>query len=318
MRILLLGGAGFLGVHLARSLVAQGHLVTVVDDFSRGREDDELAALGADVLHADLTQASAFAQLPHGWDQVYMLAAVVGVRNVERDPYRTITVSTGALLHLLDWLRPGERLFLASTSEVYAGGVRAGVVAVPTPEEVPLMIENVASPRFAYAISKLVSEAAVSHAARAKGIPYVIARFHNVYGPRMGTDHVIPELSLRALERPDPFPVYGISQSRAFCYVDDAVEAMQRLMRTDAAVGQIVNIGTDTETGIGDLARLVLRIAGHDAELVALPPAPDSVDRRCPDITRLRALTGFTPRVPLEEGVRRTFDWYARHMGPVR
>jgi nucleoside-diphosphate-sugar epimerase len=318
MRILLLGGAGFIGLHLARSLVAAGHLVTVVDDFSRGREDDELAELGASVMHADLTRADAFAEIPHGWDQVYMLAAVVGVRNVERDPYRVINVSAGALLHLLDWLRPGARLFFASTSEVYAGGVRAGMVAVPTPEQVPLVIENVASPRFAYAISKMVSEAAVSHAAQAKQIPYVIGRFHNVYGPRMGTDHVIPELSLRALQRPDPFVVYGVSQSRAFCYVDDAVDAMQRLMGSDLAAGQIVNIGNDTETGIGDLARLVLRIAGHDAELAALPAPPDSVDRRCPDISRLRALTGFEPTVALEEGVARTFDWYARHMGPVR
>jgi UDP-glucose 4-epimerase/UDP-glucuronate decarboxylase len=318
MRILLLGGAGFIGVHLARRLVSAGHLVTVVDDFSRGREDDELAELGTSVLHADLTQAAAFEHLPHGWDQVYMLAAVVGVRNVERDPYRVINVNAGSLLHLLEWLRPGGRLFFASTSEVYAGGVGTGSVPVPTPEDVPLVIENVASPRSAYAVSKLMSEAAVSHAARAKGIPYVIARFHNVYGPRMGTDHVIPELSLRALQRPDPFPVYGVGQSRAFCYVEDAVDAMQRLMQTDAAMGRIVNIGNDTETGIDELARLVLRIAGHDAEVAALPAPPDSVDRRCPDISRLRTLTGFEPKVALEEGVRRTFDWYADHMGPAR
>jgi UDP-glucose 4-epimerase/UDP-glucuronate decarboxylase len=88
-------------------------------------------------------------------------------------------------------------------------------------------------------------------------------------------------------------------------------------MQTDGALGRIVNIGNDTETGIGELARLVLRIAGHDAEVAALPAPPDSVDRRCPDISRLRTLTGFEPKVALEEGVRRTFDWYAHRMHPA-
>jgi UDP-glucose 4-epimerase/UDP-glucuronate decarboxylase len=100
MRVLVLGGAGFIGVHLTRRLTADGHLVTIVDDFSRGREDPELAALGVPIVHADLTDPAAYAQLPLGWDHVYMLAAVVGVRNVERDPARVIRVNTLALMHL--------------------------------------------------------------------------------------------------------------------------------------------------------------------------------------------------------------------------
>ncbi|MCW6007985.1 NAD-dependent epimerase/dehydratase family protein [Micromonospora sp. CPCC 205371] len=313
MKTLVLGGAGFIGLHLTRRLLADGHSVTVVDDFSRGRDDRELAAIRprVDVCEADLTSASAYDGLPHGWDQVYLLAAIVGVRNVERDPARVLRVNTLALLHLLDWLRPDERLFFASTSETYAGTVSAGLAPVPTGEEVPLLIEDVAAPRFAYAVSKLWGEAAVLHTARAKDLECVVGRFHNVYGPRMGADHVIPELSLRAIRRENPFRVYGVEQSRAFCHVDDAVEAMVRLMSSDQATGQIVHIGNDTEpTGVGDLAELVLRVAGFEPVLDVLPAPPGSVAQRCPDITKLRSLTGFEPKVSLEEGVRHTYEWY--------
>jgi nucleoside-diphosphate-sugar epimerase len=309
MKALVLGGAGFIGVHMTRRLVADGHEVTVVDDFSRGRNDPELSELNVPVISADLTDPRAFDAIPHGWDQVYMLAAVVGVRNVEKDPARVVRINTLALLNTLDWLQPGEKLFFASTSEVYAGGVSAGIVPVPTPEIVPLMIEDITAPRFAYAGSKLLGEQAVVHIARAKEIPFVIGRFHNVYGPRMGADHVIPELSLRAIRREDPFKVFGTDQYRAFCYVDDAVEAMLRLM--DQASGEIVHIGNDSEeTNIGDLTKLVLRVADHFPALDVEDAPAGSVARRCPDLTKLRALTGFEPVVSLEEGVRRTFDWY--------
>jgi UDP-glucuronate decarboxylase len=310
VKVLILGGAGFIGLHLARRLRAAGDEVTIVDDFSRGRDDPELAALGVPVRHADLTVAASYESLPRGWDHVYMLAAVVGVRNVEQDPARVIRINTVALMNLLDWLRPAERLFFASTSEVYAGGVSRGLVPVPTAETVPVMIENVTAPRFAYAISKLLGEAAVTHTARAKGIPYVIGRFHNVYGARMGADHVIPELLLRAMRGEDPFVVYGVEQSRAFCYVDDATAAMSRLMATDAAIGEIVNIGNDTSTNIGDLGKLVLRVADFHATVESRPAPPGSVARRCPDLAKLRDLTGYEPTVSLEEGVRRTYDWY--------
>jgi UDP-glucose 4-epimerase/UDP-glucuronate decarboxylase len=315
MSVLLLGGAGFIGTHLARRLVAEGQRVTIVDDFSRGRDDADLAALRShpfvDVLSGDLTSPGTWQALPSGWDQIYLLAAVVGVRNVESDPSRVLRVNTLAALHLLDWVAPGERVFFASTSEVYAGGVDAGIVEVPTAEAAPVMIADVKSPRFAYAISKLLGEAAFVHGARAKDISAVVGRFHNVYGPRMGADHVIPEMSLRALRGEDPFRVWGADQRRAFCYVDDAVEAMLRLMGTPAAAGEIVHIGDDSaETNIGDLAKLVLRVAGTSPELAPMPAPAGSVARRCPDLSKLRTLTGYEPAVSLEDGVQRTFDWY--------
>jgi nucleoside-diphosphate-sugar epimerase len=310
MKILILGGAGFIGVHLARRLKADGHAVTIVDDFSRGRNDPELAALGVPVRHGDLTDPRSYESLPHGWDQVYLLAAVVGVENVEGNPARVIRINTLALLNLLDWIQPGERLFFASTSEIYADGVTNGLVPVPTPETVPLLIDDVSARRSTYGISKLLGEAAVIHMARAKGVPFVIGRFHNVYGPRMGTAHVIPQLFLRAASREDPFRVYGMDQSRAFCHVDDATAAMTQLMATDAAAGEIVHIGNDVETKIADLTELILRIAGFHPALEDRPAPPGSVARRCPDIAKLRALTGYEPKVSLEDGLAHTIAWY--------
>src|SRR5213079_830839 len=144
------------------------------------------------------------------------------------------------------------------------GGVDAGLVPVPTPEDVPVTVADVTAPRFAYAISKLLGEAAVLHSGR----DVVVGRFHNVYGPRMGADHVIPELSLRALRRENPFRVYGADQRRAFCHVSDAVEALVRLTSTQTAWGHIVNIGNDSEeTLIEDLVRLILREARFEPAL---------------------------------------------------
>lgn len=315
-RTLILGGAGFIGYHLGARLAADGHDLTLVDDLSRGRRDAELAALcqrpGVRMVEADLTRPGSLEGLPLDWDQVYMLAAVVGVRNVEKDPSRVIRVNTLALLHLLDWLPArGEVLFFASTSENYAGSVAAGLVPVPTPESVPLSVPDIAAPRWAYAASKILGEAAVIHAGRARGLRYVIGRFHNVYGPRMGADHVIPELALRALGREDPFPLYGAGQRRAFCHVSDAVEAVVRLVGTAAAWGQVVNIGNDSEeTRVDELVRLVLDCAAFSPTLQGMPAPVGSVDRRCPDLSRLRALTGFQPKIPLAAGVRETFLWY--------
>lgn len=316
-RILVLGGAGFIGYHLARRLAEEpGHSLTLVDDLSRGRMDAGLAALlarpGVTFVKADLTDPAALTGLPREWEQVYMLAAVVGVRHVEGDPARVLRVNTLATLNLLDWLTPSAGiLFFASTSETYAGGVSGGQLPVPTPEAVPLSVEAIDNPRFAYAVSKILGEAATIHYGKAKGLPFVVGRFHNVYGPRMGADHVVPELCLRALDREDPFRVYGPDQRRAFCHVADAVEAVIRLMAAERAWGQIVNIGNDTEeTTVGDLLTLVLKTAGVSPKIQALPAPAGSVARRCPDLSRLRALTGFAPKVSLESGVREAFEWY--------
>src|SRR5262245_26395935 len=235
-RVLVLGGAGFIGAHLAARLADEGHALTLVDDLSRGRVDATFTTLcarpGVSFVQADLTAPGTLGGLPREWDQVYMLAAVVGVRNVERDPARVVRTNTLALTTVLDWLpAAGETLFFSSTSEVYAGSVAHGLAPVPTPEDIRLVIAEPAAPRAAYAISKIAGEAAVIHAGRARGLRWVIGRYHNVYGPRMGADHVIPEMALRAMRREDPFRVYGAPQRRALCHVQRALGAALQLAK---------------------------------------------------------------------------------------
>jgi len=305
-RVLVLGGAGFIGYHLARHLADEGaSAITLVDDLSRGRLDEDLSALlgrpGVELVRADLTDPGAWARLGGRWDQTYMLVAVVGVRNVEIDPPRVIRVNTQAVLNLVEWLTPAAgTVFFASTSEAYAGAVN-GTLPIPTPEDVPLSVGAIENPRFAYAASKILGEAAVIH------------------GPRMGMDHVVPELSVRALAREDPFKVYGLEQRRAFCHVADAVEAVTRLMATPGAAGRIVNIGNDAEeVSVERLLSLVLRAAGFAPRIEPRPAPAGSPPRRCPDISRLRSLTGFAPKIDLESGVRQTFEWYRDRSNATR
>lgn len=306
MRILILGGAGFIGSHLTERLRLDGHSVTVVDDYSRGT-----TWARGEVLPLDLTTMSAWGRLTVEWEQVYMLAAVVGVANVERDPMRALHTNAMSVMRLLEWLPPSARLFFASTSEVYAGSVMAGIAPVPTPERVPLSVPDVSNPRFVYAASKILGEAAVLHS----GANAVIGRFHNVYGPRMGMDHAIPAIGVRMLEMKAGgrriCPIYGCEQRRSFCYIDDAVEAMVRLMDTDFR--GVVNIGNDEEMTVEEAAGEIAAALDLDSVMIERLPAPaGSVDRRCPDLTLLRSLTGYEPKVALMDGVKRTMDWYSR------
>ncbi|KAB7744798.1 NAD-dependent epimerase/dehydratase family protein [Nostocoides sp. F2B08] len=314
MNNLILGGAGFIGAHLAARLLRDGRRVTIVDDFSRGTRDAAIADLersGARLVSADLTRPDPWVLLGQDWDEVYHLVAVVGVRNVEQDPLRCMRVNTLATLNLIDWVPRKARVFYSSTSEVYAGGVAHGIVPVPTAESAMVVVDKPTAPRAAYAVSKLWGEAALSHAGAARGFDWVTGRFHNVYGPRMGMSHVVPEMLARAAAGETPFRVWGADQTRAFCYVDDAVEAVVRLMRTPRATGRIVHIGTTAETHIIDLARIVLSAVGVDPPLQVLQGPDGSVSRRCPDTSLLYRLTGHVPRIELPEGVRRTWQWYS-------
>ncbi len=318
--VLITGGAGFIGQALARRLVDGGARVTLIDDFSRGRRDADLEALcgRADVtaVTLDLLSDGAADALGRDFDTVVHLAARLGVANVIARPYETLTANVALTEAAIAVARRQDRLqtfVFASTSEVYAGSLFAGLLPFPTPETTTLALPDLAQPRTSYMLSKLYGEAM----ALQSGLPAVIVRPHNVYGPRMGVEHVVPELMKRmhAAAPGDTLEVFSPTHTRTFCYIDDATALIAGLMAEPAANGRAWNVGTQSpEVPILELAEQVRAAVGADVTLAGASDTAGSPSRRQPDMTATDALTGIVERVPLGEGVARTWAWYRRHV----
>jgi UDP-glucose 4-epimerase/UDP-glucuronate decarboxylase len=310
------GAAGLIGFELTRQLLDAGDEVVAIDIGIKGgmgdlgslvdRHPTSLRVLRTDLARDPRALEDARADVRGGFDGIFHLAAIVGVKFVTENPYETIDVNLRSTLAVLEFAigGGGRALVFGSSSENYASGADAGTVPIPTPEDVPLSIADIALPRWSYAASKIAGESAVFAAARKGGFAQVIVRFHNIYGPRMGPTHVIPEFLQRCKQRVDPFPIYGSEQTRSFLYVDDAVESL-RLVLDDALRngGGITHIGSGEETGIGRLAELVFQVTGHHPAVDERPAPPGSVARRVPDVNRMTAL-GFRPKTSLEAGLR--------------
>ncbi len=318
-RILITGGAGFIGGHLAERLAAdQRNQLVLVDNFARGRRDELIVSLerqpNVRIIVADLTDPATYRALGQGYDEVYHLAGIVGVRNVVERPHEVLRVNALCTASIVDWCIQGggARLLFASTSEVYAWTQQFHELPVPTPEDVPLALTDLTNPRSCYAASKIYGELLVTQGCGRVGRPFAIVRYHNVYGPRMGFDHVMPELYQRAVAGQNPLVVYSADYQRAFCYVSDAVDATIAAMRLGSADPSTFNIGNDTaEVTIAELARSILAWARIDAQVQPAPAANDPIRRRVPDISRARELLGYRPRVSLNEGLAKTLAWYA-------
>jgi UDP-glucose 4-epimerase len=315
-RVLITGGGGFIGAHLARTLSEGGNEIDLIDDLSRGKADDDLRELtdrpNVRLLERDLLSPDGIEGLPTDYGLIFHLAAIVGVANVLEAPYRVLRQNVELLNAVLDLAaaQPAlERFVFASTSEIYAGTLELSELPIPTPEDVPLTVPDPQRPRASYMLSKLYGEAL----AHQSGLPATVVRPHNVYGPRMGMAHVIPELLQRAHEAADggTLEVYSVDHRRTFCFVADAVELIARAAESSEAEGETLNVGTEgPEVSIGELAEMVLATVGRRLEIEPLPAHPGSPERRCPDMSKAARLTGYSAKVPLEEGLRRTYDWY--------
>jgi nucleoside-diphosphate-sugar epimerase len=318
MKILVTGSAGFLGYHLACALSQEkANYVVCVDNGIRGECDDLYKSLISqpNVEHhpIDLNERNSLDKLPENIDVIYHLAALNGTQNFYDRPFEVIRCCTLPTLNLIQKFAPLKRLrrfVYAGTSESYASTVTKFNWQVPTAEDVPLSIDNVFNPRWSYAASKIHGEIATIAGCNQFGTGFSIIRYHNAYGPRMGYHHVVPDFYERA--RNGVFALYGYEDTRSFIYVDDAIRATLAVAEADGALGQVVNVGGSREITILELGGLMMKVAGLKGEIDRYPSPLGSVKRRCPDLAKLRAITGFEERWTLENGLKETAAFYLR------
>jgi len=325
-KILITGGTGFIGYFLSKQLLEEyGDNVSLVlvDNLLRGRMDNDFKKLLEDkrvsFLNLDLTDQAVYGQLGNGYDHAYHLAAINGTKLFYEIPHEVLRINTLTLIYMLEWFRkenPQGKFCFTSSNEAYAGGLNAfGILPIPTPEKVPLVIDDPYNARWSYGATKLVGELFVIHYAKMYNFRALIVRPHNFYGPRAGYDgHVIPDFCGRIAAHTDPFSIYGADDTRTFCYIDDAMRAMRMLMdspKTDNQPIETVHIGDFEEITMKELSEKMFNVVGWHPKLLDIKNSPPgSVKRRLADVSKLQALTGWKPEISLEEGLKRTYEWY--------
>jgi UDP-glucose 4-epimerase len=323
MKVLVTGGAGYIGSHLADRFLSEGAAVTVIDNLSTGQrcniehnlESAHFRFIEGDVLDRQLMEA-----LVQEHDLVCHLAAVVGVRRVLANPLQTILQNVGgteivlALAH-----KHGRRVLFASTSEIYGKSSK-----VPFAEDDDRVLGSTRIARWAYSTGKALDEH-LCFAYRAQGLPVSIVRYFNSYGPRLdpeGYGGVVATLVTQAIAN-EPLTVHHDGQqTRCFTYIDDTVRGSVLAATTAEALGQVFNIGSETETTILALASLVRQLTQSSAEMTFVPyheaygASFEDVRRRVPDVRKAERLLGFRAEVSLEEGLQETIAWFRNQLAP--
>lgn len=306
--VLITGGAGFIGSHLAEALLARGDRVSVIDDLSTGAIANLRHLKGHPRFSYTLdtvTNEQVLAELIDECDVVVHLAAVVGVQLVVQSIVRTVETNVAGTEAVLKWAaKKGKQVLIASTSEVYGKGTQ-----LPYREDADMVLGPSYMGRWSYACSKLLDEFLALAYFKERDLPVIVARFFNTVGPRQTGRYgmVIPRF-VRAALRGEPVQVYGDGQqTRCFTYVGDAVSAVTGLLDHPGAVGQIFNIGNPEETTIENLARRVVELAESDSLLVFVPYEQayeagfEEMQRRVPSIEKINRLTGFQPTLALDD-----------------
>jgi UDP-glucose 4-epimerase len=313
---LITGGAGFIGSHLAERLLERGDQVLLMDNLSTGSMENIRHLKKYDRMHyflEPLENRQLLAELVDEADIVFHLAAAVGVKLIVESPVRTIETNVNGTQMVLEAAcRKRKLVFAASTSEVYGKNTN-----VPFHEDADLVLGPTTKGRWSYAASKALDEFLALSYWKEKRLPVVIARLFNTVGPRQTGRYgmVLPNFVRQALEGA-PITVYGSGeQSRCFCDVRDAVEALLRLVATDKAVGEVVNVGKDDEVSIESLALLVKERTGSSSAIEHIPydqayePGFEDMFRRVPCLDKLEQLTGFRPTAKLPEIIDRIAEY---------
>ncbi len=314
MRILVTGGAGFIGSHLVEKLLDRGDEVFVIDNLSTGSLDNLAAVRHHERLHLNVDTILNHPMMDetiHKVDLVVHLAAAVGVRKIIEEPVETITTNVRGTEILLDCCDRHEvPLFLASTSEIY------GKAGDKLHEEHDRLMGSSSHRRWAYACTKVLDEFLALAYHHERGLPVIVARFFNTVGPRQSGQWgmVLPNFVGRAIQG-EPIEVYGTGeQLRCFCHVSDTVRAVEGLVGSDDAWGEVFNIGHETEISIRGLAERVKELAESSSEIVTVPyevaygEGFEDMERRQPDTAKIRGLLGWEPEHDLDGIIRATIE----------
>jgi UDP-glucose 4-epimerase len=311
MRALITGGAGFIGSHLSERLLDEGHKVSVIDDLSTGAFEN-IAHLkgrpGFTYTIDTITNEPLLAELVDQCDVVFHLAAAVGVKLIVEAPVRTIETNVhGTEVVLRAAAKKNKLVIIASTSEVYGKSAD-----VPFREDGDLALGPTSKHRWAYACSKAIDEFLALAYHREKKLPVIVVRFFNTVGPRQTGRYgmVVPNFVRQALDG-QPITVFGDgNQTRCFTYVGDVVDALVKLCQDPRAIGEVYNLGNEEEVSIRELAERVKASTGSASPIVTIPydqayeSGFEDMPRRVPDISKVRALIGFEPKVKLDETLR--------------
>lgn len=315
-RFLISGGAGFLGSWLVDALYAlKAEKITIVDNLSSGSVANIRHLMGTGRVEL-IEKPVESINPPKGYDYVIHMAARPSPDDYMEHPVETLLASSRGTEVMLEAARLSDAVFLlTSTSEVYGHAE-----VIPTPETYWGRV-NPVGPRSCYDEGKRYAEALTVAYMRQYGVDARISRIFNTYGPRLdwrrpGYGRVVVRFIMQAL-RGEPLTIHGSGkQTRSFLYVADNIEAHIRLLEPRRELkGIIVNIGSDNEITILELAEKILELTGSTAGITHLPPRPEDPPRRRPDISRARSLLGWTPRTSLEEGLRETIEWIRRRLG---
>ena len=307
-KVLVTGCAGFVGYHLVKQLLLEGNCEVVgIDNFSRPTNDEEFQQLLTNPLltfiEGNLSETTFVENLPSDVDIIYHLAAINGTLNFYQIPYDVAVSCAIPTWNLINkYVNSNlEKFIFAGTPESYASSISLEIADIPTKEEVPLSITSPLDSRWSYASGKIFSESLVCMAAQQHKLPFLIVRLHNVYGPRMGPHHFIPDFLGRV--KKGVFSLNGGTDTRSFLYIRDAVSDLICLSRLTSASDLIVNLGSDDEIEIQKVAKEILLLLGIEANLEINASPPNSVSRRVPDVSRLNNLLGPRHRTTLSVGL---------------
>lgn len=314
MNVLITGGAGFVGSHLCTAFCQRGDSVTCLDLSSQRKVQHLIGLPNFRYVHDSVLNAAMVDALVARCDLIYHLAAVVGVEHYVADPYNVLNVNVNGVQEVLQAAyRHDKKVVFSSTSEVYGRNPK-----VPWSEEDDRVLGSTAIDRWCYSTSKAVGEH-FCHAFGQMGLQVVITRYFNAYGPRLDAlDHGrVITIFLGQILSGKPVTVVGDgSQTRCFTYIDDCIRGTMEAGLNPDAVGGIFNIGNDRETTIKELAETMVKVSGRDIQIVYVPQEEvygksyEDIQRRVPDITRMRQVLGVDPSTPLEDGLKATYDWF--------